>query len=95
MMYLPCLQAVILGEECTRAKPYPDPYLAGLAAIGLEGKADNVLVFEDSPAGIQAARAAGLRVVALRTGQTDAALTQAGATVIVDDFRDVLKWLPA
>lgn len=40
---------MILGEECARAKPFPDPYLAGLQVLGLEPQ--QVVVFEDSPAG--------------------------------------------
>lgn len=46
-------QAVILGEECTRAKPFPDPYLEGLDKLGLAGEAHHALVVEDSPAGIK------------------------------------------
>jgi hypothetical protein len=42
-------QGVILGEECARAKPFPDPYLEGLKVLGLEPQ--QVVVFEDSPAG--------------------------------------------
>ena len=44
-------EAVVLGEECTRAKPYPDPYLEGLRLLGL--KPEETLVVEDSPAGIR------------------------------------------
>jgi beta-phosphoglucomutase-like phosphatase (HAD superfamily) len=46
-----------------RAKPDPDTYLAACAALGVEPAA--ALAVEDSPHGIRAARAAGLRVVAV------------------------------
>ena len=52
----PCIfasdhQAVVLGEECTRAKPFPDPYLEGMRLLGL--RPEETLVVEDSPAGIK------------------------------------------
>jgi HAD superfamily hydrolase (TIGR01509 family) len=46
-----------------RAKPHPDTYLAACAALGVEP--GDALAIEDSPNGIAAARAAGLRVVAV------------------------------
>ena len=44
-------QAVVLGEECVRAKPFPDPYLEGMRLLGLSP--EETLVVEDSPAGIR------------------------------------------
>jgi beta-phosphoglucomutase-like phosphatase (HAD superfamily) len=40
---------VVLGEECVRAKPFPDPYLGALKALGLQ--AGDAVVLEDSPTG--------------------------------------------
>ena len=44
--------AVILGEECARAKPFPDPYLEGLKVLGIAPS--EALVFEDSLSGRRA-----------------------------------------
>jgi mannitol-1-/sugar-/sorbitol-6-phosphatase len=44
------------------------------------------VVVEDAPAGIRSGRAAGSRVLALRTTEADQLLTSAGATWIVDDL---------
>lgn len=41
--------ALIIGAECQRAKPFPDPYLAGLQALGIE--AHEAIAIEDSPSG--------------------------------------------
>lgn len=30
-------EKIVLGDECTRPKPFPDPYLEGLAYLGEEG----------------------------------------------------------
>ena len=40
---------IMLGELFERPKPFPDPYLAGLKVLGMQK--DEVLIFEDSPAG--------------------------------------------
>ena len=40
---------MILGEECARAKPFPDPYLEGLKVLDIAPS--EALVFEDSLSG--------------------------------------------
>lgn len=55
--------AVVAGDEVPAAKPAPDLFLAAAVALGVE-PGDCVAV-EDSPSGIAAARAAGMRVVAV------------------------------
>ena len=46
-----------------RTKPHPDLYLIVLNELGI--RADEALVFEDSPNGVKAAHAAGISVVAV------------------------------
>ncbi|EFJ43061.1 hypothetical protein VOLCADRAFT_66286 [Volvox carteri f. nagariensis] len=67
---------LVLGEECTRAKPYPDPYLVAMDLLGLTP--GEVVVFEDSPSGVTAGAAAGAPVVGLMTGQEPEELRKAG-----------------
>jgi HAD superfamily hydrolase (TIGR01509 family) len=56
--------AFLLGaEDVTRSKPDPEIYLKAAAGHGVEPSA--LLVLEDSPAGVAAARAAGAFVVAI------------------------------
>jgi beta-phosphoglucomutase-like phosphatase (HAD superfamily) len=47
------------------------------------------MVIEDAPAGIRSGKAAGARVLALRTTTGDAELRQAGADWIVDDCAEL------
>lgn len=60
---LPLPQVLVTADDVRQGKPAPEPYLLGAARLGLY-PADCV-VMEDSPAGIQAARAAGMRVVGI------------------------------
>ncbi len=50
--------AIICFEDYQRGKPAPDPFLTAAERLGVP--AGECLVFEDSPAGIQAAEAAGM-----------------------------------
>lgn len=42
-------EVVVLGEECARPKPHPDPYQVALNALGL--LPHEAIVIEDSPSG--------------------------------------------
>jgi len=56
---------IVDGSQVSRPKPAPDVYLR--AAELLEIPPRNCIVFEDSPVGVAAALAAGMRVVGVRT----------------------------
>jgi beta-phosphoglucomutase len=82
-------RAVVDGHMAPRPKPCPDVFLQAAAALGADPAA--CIVFEDSLAGVEAARAAGMRVVGLRT--THAELP--GVDLAIDDFLDahLQPWL--
>lgn len=56
---------LVCGDDVTRKKPHPEAYLRALEALALSP--DEVLAVEDSPPGVEAARAAGIPVVLTRS----------------------------
>jgi mannitol-1-/sugar-/sorbitol-6-phosphatase len=62
---LPVPAVLVCAEDVVRGKPDPDVYLT--AAALLDVLRQDCVVVEDAPAGIEAARAAGMRVLALTT----------------------------
>ena len=72
-------QATVSGEDVARGKPAPDIFL--LAAERLGARPQDCIVFEDAPAGIQAAHAAGMKVVALLTSHDPSEIQNADAVV--------------
>ena len=75
-------------------KPAPDCYLLAAKKLGADPRA--CLVFEDSFAGIEAAKAAGMRVVALATTNDAGKLKEKTEQVIPNlegkTVRDFQAW---
>jgi len=80
---LPRPRHLVTSTDVKNGKPNPEPYLKGAQMLG--APANECIVIEDAPAGIRAGKAAGARVLALRTTASDAELQQAGADWIVDN----------
>ena len=78
-------RVTIAGDEVARGKPDPEVYLAAARGLGVAPTA--CVVVEDAPAGITAARRAGMRVVAVRTAMT-AGLSLDGADPIIDSLAE-------
>jgi beta-phosphoglucomutase-like phosphatase (HAD superfamily) len=81
--------AVVRGDEGLPGKPQPDIFLA--AAAKLQVPAAECIVFEDAPFGIEAARRAGMRAVAICS--THSAPELAGPHVIAQarDYEELMK----
>ena len=79
---------VLTHESYANSKPSPEPYLLGLERLGVA--AADALVVEDSPRGLQAALAAGIRCVVVRN-----ALTRGyhfpGAYRVVDSMAELYR----
>jgi HAD superfamily hydrolase (TIGR01509 family) len=83
-------ETIVFGEDCTHAKPHPEPYLVGLRKLGLEDQPEKALIFEDSPSGVRAGVAAGVRTIALATTQPPGVLAGLGASDVIPDYQNVM-----
>lgn len=85
------LRTVVRADEVPRGKPFPDVFLAAAGRLGVAPTA--CLAVEDSPMGLRAARAAGMRTVGLTTTFPAAELASL-ADLVAADYLDLLDRLP-
>jgi beta-phosphoglucomutase-like phosphatase (HAD superfamily) len=74
-------------------KDEPDPYLKGAEVLGFAARDCGVV--EDAPAGVRSGKAAGARVIALRTTMPSQELWDAGADWVVRDCSAISLESPA
>jgi sugar-phosphatase len=77
---LPLPRVFVTADDVAKGKPAPEPYLLAAKRMGLA--TGQCVVLEDSPAGIEAAQAAGMRVIAITTTHPRDEL--AGPKVVLD-----------
>ena len=87
--YAPLVRTWVSSNDVPTGKPAPDMYLEAARRLGFEGH--EVLAFEDSPAGAQAARDAGTKVMIYVPEGTDPAKAPAGFGRF-DSFNDPQLW---
>lgn len=78
---------IVTISEVGRGKPFPDVFLK--AAEKLVLKPEECVVLEDSPNGIEAAKAAGIRSIGLATGEVPEKLLSVGASAVVKDYFEI------
>lgn len=76
----------LANDAYPRTKPHPDGYVAALQRCGL--RPEECLVIEDSERGLAAARAAGIRCVAIPSGLTRGGAF-AGAHAVLGSIREL------
>ena len=76
---LPVPEVLVTSDDVTHGKPDPEPYLKGAAGLGFA--AAECVVIEDAPAGIAAARAAGMKVIGLASTYKVEKLSEADTVI--------------
>lgn len=79
--------SVTTGDEVKNRKPAPDLFLKAAEKLGVHP--EHGLVFEDAPSGVEAARRAGMKVVALAR-DAEYAKQLNGADLVVKNFEEFL-----
>jgi sugar-phosphatase len=79
---LPIPKILVTAEDVDQGKPAPEPYLVGAKRLGAASK--RCVVIEDAPAGIEAGKKAGMRVIGIASTHTRKELVEKGADVVID-----------
>jgi HAD superfamily hydrolase (TIGR01509 family) len=79
-------KVLVIGDELSRGKPHPMPYLEGLRAVGAASEAS--VAFEDSRSGVLSASSAGIATIGIRTSLSEVDMAAAGAVISAKDFGD-------
>ena len=80
---------LVTAESVADGKPDPACYRMGLDKLNLAHRAGDVVVLEDAPAGIEAGKAAGCKVIGLVTSHTVDQVVAAGPDWVVKDLESV------
>lgn len=86
---LPKPEHLVTAESVENGKPDPACYVLGRERLGLQDANKEVLVLEDSPAGIRAGKAAGCKVLGLVTSHTVEQVIAAEPDWVVQDLESV------
>ena len=76
---LPVPEVLVTADDVVNGKPHPEPYLKGAKLLGVAPK--DCLVIEDAPAGIQSARAGGMKVIGITSTYPASQLSAADAVI--------------
>jgi len=77
--------AIVTREDCEKGKPDPEPFLRAARGLGLHPR--QCVAIEDTPGGVQAAKAAGMACVAVTHSCPRESLAE--ADLVVDDLSTV------
>lgn len=73
---------MVTAYDVTNGKPHPEPFLMGLKKAGVN--AENAIVVENAPLGVEAAKKAGIFTIAVNTGTlSDEVLYESGADIVL------------
>lgn len=83
----------VTAHDVKNGKPHPEPYLQGM--MKAECSAQECIVIENAPLGIQAGKAAGCFVIGITTGPIPREkMTEAGADIVFDSMAEFADALP-
>ncbi len=84
-------EIIVSADEVNNPKPNPETYNRVLDNINTDFNINEIIVIEDSPGGIEAAKSAGLKCIAITNTFDNKELGK--ADIIVSNYEDILKYL--
>lgn len=84
-------EIIVSADEVNNPKPNPETYNRVLDNINTDFNINEIIVIEDSPGGIEAAKSAGLKCIAITNTFNNKELGK--ADIIVSNYEDILKYL--
>jgi mannitol-1-/sugar-/sorbitol-6-phosphatase len=84
---LPKPSLLLTSSDVVHGKPHPEPYMTAARVLGFSP--DKCIVVEDVPAGIRSGKAAGARVLALRTTASEHELEASQPDWICDNLANI------
>ena len=84
-------EIIVSADEVNNPKPNPETYNRVLDNINTDFNMNEIIVIEDSPGGIEAAKSAGLKCIAITNTFDNKELGK--ADIIVSNYEDILKYL--
>ena len=84
-------EIIVSADEINNPKPNPETYNRVLDNINTDFNINEIIVIEDSPGGIEAAKSAGLKCIAITNTFDNEELGK--ADIIVSNYEDILKYL--
>ena len=83
-------------NEKLKAKPEPDLFLNAfeiLKKLNYNLKKENVLIFEDSLAGVEGAKKTGIKIAAITNSYSKEELLEKGADIILDKINQIFDYI--
>lgn len=84
---LPFPRFLVTADDVRDGKPSPEPYVTGAKRLGLDPR--QCIVIEDAPAGVEAGKKAGMRVIGITSTHSRDALLEKGADLILENLSDL------
>ncbi len=75
---------IVTGDDVVVGKPDPEVYNLASRRLGIT--ADRLLVFEDAPCGVEAAKSAHMRCIGVSSNGRSELLRKSGAELVIPDF---------
>jgi beta-phosphoglucomutase len=83
---------IVSAKDVEKGKPHPEPYLTALRKAGC--KADEAIVIENAPLGVESANNANIYTIVINTGPLDPqTLLDAGGAIVVEESKEIKDFL--